>query len=60
MCQVLAAMKNAYTVIGGGDSVVAATDLNLIDEFSYVSTGGGASLYFLSQKNMPTLTILEK
>jgi phosphoglycerate kinase len=50
----------AFTVVGGGDTVGFLRKKNLIDKFSFVSTGGGAMLEFLSGEKLPGLIALEQ
>src|SRR3989344_1657132 len=47
------ANSGAESVVGGGDSISAIRKLNLLDKFTFVSTGGGAMLEYLSKGTLP-------
>ena len=56
----LIADSSAETIVGGGDTLSAIKELNLLDKFSFVSTGGGAMLDFLALGTLPGIEALRR
>ncbi len=49
-----------YTVVGGGDTITAATKFTDLDKYSYICTAGGAMVRFLAGKRLPLIVAMEK
>lgn len=50
--------RDAFTLIGGGDSASLANKLGVQNEVSFVSTGGGATLQLFEGKELPGIRAL--
>ncbi|AKC60418.1 phosphoglycerate kinase [Blochmannia endosymbiont of Camponotus (Colobopsis) obliquus] len=53
------AQSNAFSVAGGGDTLMAIDLFGIADQISYISTGGGAFLEFVEGKHFPSIAMLE-
>lgn len=52
--------SSAFSAVGGGDTITALNKYSLLDQMSYVSTGGGALIRFLSGEELPVIKALKK
>jgi phosphoglycerate kinase len=52
------ARADAFSVVGGADSIRALNELGLTDEVSWASTGGGAALELLEGKDLPGVAVI--
>ena len=51
--------SDAFSIAGGGDTLVAIAKYDIADKVSYISTGGGAFLEFLEGKELPAVAALK-
>ena len=54
------AASDAYTIVGGGDTVAAIESVSLQDHFDFLSTAGGAMLTFLEHGTLPAIEAITK
>ncbi|WHL24862.1 MAG: phosphoglycerate kinase [Candidatus Blochmannia vicinus] len=54
------AKSNAFSIVGGGDTLMAIDLFGVSNQISYISTGGGAFLEFIEGKTFPSVKMLEK
>ncbi|MCK5523392.1 MAG: phosphoglycerate kinase [Thiomargarita sp.] len=54
------AESSAFSIAGGGDTLAAVDKYGVVNNVSYISTGGGAFLEFLEGKKLPAVAMLEE
>ena len=47
-----------YSIVGGGDTIAVLNQINVIDNFNFVSTAGGAFLEYLEGRKLPGIKAL--
>lgn len=59
IAKAISSIPNVYSVIGGGDSAAAIINAGMENEFSHISTGGGATLEFLKGAELPAIVAIQ-
>lgn len=59
-CAQLVAESDAFSIVGGGDTVTAIESLGISDQFGFLSTAGGAMLEYLEKGTLPGIEALAK
>ncbi|MCR3754954.1 MAG: phosphoglycerate kinase [Candidatus Westeberhardia cardiocondylae] len=59
LCDVIA-NSNAFSIAGGGDTISAIEMFKISNKISYISTGGGAFIQYLSGKKLPAIQSIQK
>jgi phosphoglycerate kinase len=54
------AKSSGFSIAGGGDTLAAVDKYDIIDQVSYISTGGGAFLEYVEGKTLPAVAMLEQ
>lgn len=58
LLRAIADNRDAFSLIGGGETVQVAEECGVLEQMSFASTGGGAMLAFLGDEEMPGLAVL--